>query len=145
MYYNRTSKRWKSEVQVAGEKYRIGSFGSEVDAARAYDRFVLSRGFETVRPLNFPLTGAGGGAIHELGRGGKSAKRTRSGARTESQRSQQQPHRLPPPSQPFSFFPGVTWDARKAQWRIVLVATGKRTRTRYFDDECDAGEFLFYI
>ena len=128
VYFNRTSNQWKAEVQVANEKYRIGSFGSEVDAAKAYDQFLLSRGFESVRPLNFGGGGEGDGARKH---------------RRETKRARVSPGVSPGVSQRAeSLFSGVEWDARKRRWRILLEAPGKSARTRYFDDECEAADAL---
>ena len=39
---SKNGEKWKVEVSIAGRKHRPGSFVSEIDAARAYDRVVIT-------------------------------------------------------------------------------------------------------
>jgi len=43
---------WIARVYFDGKKYHAGSFKTELDAARAYDRYVIDHNID--RPLNFP-------------------------------------------------------------------------------------------
>lgn len=45
-------QKWRAHIRVGGRQVYLGSFVSEIDAARAYDAAALERG--ELCPLNFP-------------------------------------------------------------------------------------------
>jgi hypothetical protein len=47
------NKRWVAQITIKGKSYRLGSFGSEEKAARAYDERAAALG----RPVNYPKEG----------------------------------------------------------------------------------------
>ena len=52
VHYDTQSKKWKVQVQVNKTKVFLGYFYFEIDAARAYDTYVIANGLHF--PLNFP-------------------------------------------------------------------------------------------
>lgn len=51
--FNKRNNKWKSEITVNLKKINIGTFISEIDAARAYDKFAIKY-FQQYARLNFP-------------------------------------------------------------------------------------------
>jgi hypothetical protein len=54
VHYDTKNKKWKAQIQVNKTKNFIGRFYFEIDAARAYDAYVIANGLHY--PLNFPST-----------------------------------------------------------------------------------------
>lgn len=54
VHYDTESKKWKVQIQVNKTKVFLGYFFFEIDAARAYDAYVIANGLPI--PLNFPAT-----------------------------------------------------------------------------------------
>lgn len=52
VHYSTEAKKWKAQVQVNKTKIFLGYFYFEIDAARAYDAYVIANGLHF--PLNFP-------------------------------------------------------------------------------------------
>jgi hypothetical protein len=52
VHYDTESKKWKVQIQVNKNKIFLGYFFFEIDAARAYDAYVIANGLPI--PLNFP-------------------------------------------------------------------------------------------
>lgn len=52
VHYDTESRKWKVQVQVNKAKVFLGYFYFEIDAARAYDAYVIANGLPF--PLNFP-------------------------------------------------------------------------------------------
>ena len=53
VHWDRQNKQWQAQIEIEGKKQHIGYFGSEEDAARAYDKEAAPLN----RPLNFPGPG----------------------------------------------------------------------------------------
>ena len=51
--WDRTQRKWKARIQINNRKIYLGSFTSEIDAARAYDRAAMKYHREFAN-LNFP-------------------------------------------------------------------------------------------
>jgi hypothetical protein len=51
--WGKRERAWFAEIVVDGEKHRLGRYGDEAAAARAYDDAVLRLGADP-RKLNFP-------------------------------------------------------------------------------------------
>ena len=54
VHYSTEAKKWKAQIQVNKTKIFLGYFYFEIDAARAYDTYVIANGLHF--PLNFPPT-----------------------------------------------------------------------------------------
>ena len=50
--WRKDTNKWRVQFGYLGEKYSVGSYATELEAAHAHDRFVAERGFK--RPLHFP-------------------------------------------------------------------------------------------
>ena len=64
--WKKCGQKWQAEASAFGEKFRLGTFSDELEAARAYDDFIIDR--ELGRPLNFPEGGVRGKKKGRLGR-----------------------------------------------------------------------------
>ena len=52
--YRNKKDKYYARVSVKGKRFYLGSFSSEIDAAKAYDAFILKNKLEDEYPLNFP-------------------------------------------------------------------------------------------
>ena len=53
VYYNKTSKKWASQISLNNKKKWIGYFNTEVEAARAYDKMAKKLFGEFARVNNY--------------------------------------------------------------------------------------------
>jgi len=55
--WDKAQRKWKARIQINNRKIYLGSFNSEIDAARAYDHAAMKYHREFAN-LNFPQTNA---------------------------------------------------------------------------------------
>lgn len=102
-------RSWSAGITRGGEHYRLGSYGSEEDAARAYDHAAV-RMFGKFACLNFPEDSMVLNVDYD-------------------------PGWLPPPSKKTSEYRGVSWCRWKKKWVAFICYNYKRYNLGAFDDE----------
>ncbi len=53
VYYSKSDKTWVANIAIE-KTIRIGSYKNEIDAAKAYDKYVIEHNLQNERLLNFP-------------------------------------------------------------------------------------------
>lgn len=107
--------RWSASITVRGERFHLGTFDDERDAARAYDRAALFlRGPGT--KLNFPLERSSPASPDDLRREGRAERKAATTSR----------------------YLGVSWSAPAQAWAAFVSLRDTHVFIGHFDDEEEA-------
>ena len=118
IYWDTQAKRWIAHIKKDGKQTYLGSFKSEVDAAKAYDRSALEmHGMFT--NLNFPVN------HNELDNRRVNMRMTTNTETSQHKRTS-------------SKYRGVSWYKPSKKWKAQISNDGKNQYIGTFDSEIDA-------
>jgi hypothetical protein len=129
----RRTGRWEAQSTIGGKSTSLGQFGSEEEAARAWDRMRLwsckGRGKKKEEvQLNFPLSDYSDAEVAAL-------QRSTQEKMLQKLRRTGQEERV---ANQWSGYTGVTLDTRTGRWNAQYTIGGKTAFLGYFDSEEEA-------
>jgi hypothetical protein len=125
--WNKQRQKWSGRITKDGNRYHLGYFDNEEDAAQSYDEKALEL-YGATASLNFADNGGTPACINY--------KRPCS---TKRKSDPKESHRNRRPCKTGSSpFKGVYWETRSHKWKAGIKLEGKQYHFGYFDEEADA-------
>ena len=124
--WHKTQKKWYAQVAIDGSATTtcVGRFRSEIEAAHAYDAFVVTNGVTgEAASLNF-REGDGNERLVQVARAYAEAERDRVAAAASAA-----------PGAKISNLQGVHWKTRDQKWHVEIKVGQKRKRLGSYADE----------